>query len=104
MVNGFMKELEQHKKQLQIARSTMMATDNMAKDLESDLNRHVMDEMLRLEKEFRKFSEVDKAETMFLKQQMHTLNQDKIKLQQNGLILESRVTEAENDVGFKQYQ
>lgn len=99
-----MKELEQHKKELQIARSTLMATDNMSKDLESELNRYMMEEMLRMEKDFRKLADVDKAETIFLKQQMNQLNQDKIKLQQNGLILESRVTEAESDVGYKQYQ
>lgn len=99
-----MKELEQNKKQIQIAKSTLMTTDNLAKDLESELNRFMVDEMLRIEKEFRRIADVDKAETNFLKQQMNQLNQDKIKLQQNGLILESRVTEAESDVGFKQYQ
>eukprot|EP00331_Platyophrya_macrostoma_P015803 CAMPEP_0176471462 /NCGR_PEP_ID=MMETSP0127-20121128/41142_1 /TAXON_ID=938130 /ORGANISM="Platyophrya macrostoma, Strain WH" /LENGTH=82 /DNA_ID=CAMNT_0017866105 /DNA_START=347 /DNA_END=595 /DNA_ORIENTATION=- len=82
----------------------MINVDNQARDLESEINRYMMEEIGRLEKEFKKLSDIDKSETVFLKQQMESLNQDKIKLQQNGLILESRVTEAESDVGYKQYQ
>ena len=81
-----------------------MNTDNTARDLENEISRFMVGEITRLEKEFKKLSDIDKSETIFLKQQMESLNQDKIKLQQNGLILESRVTEAESDVGFKQYQ
>jgi len=60
-----------------------------------------MEELIRIEKDFKKLGGIEKSESTFLRQQMHQLNQDKIKLQQNCLILESRVQETESDVGFK---
>ncbi len=60
-----------------------------------------MDETIRLAKDFRKLTAIETDETTYLKQQVNQLTQDRIRLQQNTLVLENRVIESEKDVGFK---
>jgi len=94
-------DLEDTTKTLQMARSDMIGLEHSNKDVGSELSKYVMEELIRIEKDFKKLGGIEKSESTFLRQQMHQLNQDKIKLQQNCLILESRVQETESDVGFK---
>ena len=79
----------------------MMALEHLNKDSCADINKFIVEEELRIEKEFKKLCNMDKAEGNFFKQQLNQLNSDKIKLQQNVLILDSRLNEVENNVGFK---
>ena len=84
-----------------MARSDFIALEHGNKEIGSDLTKWIMEELVRMEKEFKKLGSIEKGESAFLKQQVQQLNQDKIKLQQNCLILESQVGEMENEVGFK---
>jgi hypothetical protein len=94
-------ELEESKKEAQLIRADMMAMEHTLKESNNDVARQMMDECLRAEKDFRKIINVEKAENEFIKQQLRQLNQDKMKLQQNCLVLENRVEGSEGDVGFK---
>ena len=58
-----------------------------------------MDDLSNLEKEFKRVIQNDKTENDFLKQQIASLNQDKIKLQQSTIGLESRMKTCEVEVG-----
>jgi len=84
-----------------MVRADIMAIEHQLKEGNTELMRALMDECLRVEKEFKKIISVEKSENDFLKQQMRQMNQDKMKLQQNTLVLENRVEASENDVGFK---
>ena len=65
------------------------------------MSRFFLDEINRLSKDLRNSNNIQTEETNFLKKQVNMLNQDRIKLTQNILILENRVIENEKDVGFK---
>jgi len=82
-------------------RADIMAIEHQLKEGNTELMRALMDECLRVEKDFKKIISVEKSEGEFLKQQMRQMNQDKMKLQQNTLVLENRVEASENDVGFR---
>ena len=97
------RDLENIKKDIQITRTEMISLEHLNKDAGADINKFTLEETLRIEKDFKKLCNLDKSEDNFLKQQLTQLNSDKIKLQQNVLILDSRVTEVENNVGFKSY-
>eukprot|EP01017_Pseudomicrothorax_dubius_P045150 TRINITY_DN7765_c0_g1_i2.p1 TRINITY_DN7765_c0_g1~~TRINITY_DN7765_c0_g1_i2.p1 ORF type:complete len:126 (+),score=43.66 TRINITY_DN7765_c0_g1_i2:12-389(+) len=89
------------RKEIQTLRSDLVALEHFNKEASNEITKYVMEEMLRVEKEFKRLLNVDAAENTFLKQQVNQLNQDKVKLQQNALILETRVHEGETEVGFK---
>ncbi|KAM3135209.1 hypothetical protein pb186bvf_012674 [Paramecium bursaria] len=78
----------------------------------TEIHSHFMDESLRLVKDLREMISQSKVETHDLKQQvfsyptqffqqLQAINQDKIRLQQNVIVLESRITETDKDIGFK---
>lgn len=94
-------DLDDSKKNTQMIRADIMAIEHSMKEGNSEMMRAMMEECLRVEKEFRKIANIEKSENEFLKQQMRQLTQDKMKLQQNTLVLENRVEASENDVGFK---
>ena len=68
---------------------------------DNEMSRFFLDEINRLSKDLRNSNNIQTEETNFLKKQVNMLNQDRIKLTQNILILENRVIENEKDVGFK---
>ena len=68
---------------------------------DNEMSRFFLDEIDRLSKDLRNSNNIQTEETNFLKKQVNLLNQDRIKLTQNILILENRVAENEKDVGFK---
>ncbi len=59
-----------------------------------------MDDFINLEKEFKKVIQNDKSEVDFLRQQIYAINQDKIKLQQSTIGLESRMKTCEVEIGY----
>lgn len=85
---------------MQLARIKMVANEGSSRDWEDELQTDVRGEILKVEKEFKKLVEADKAEMAHLKEQVQQLKQERIKITQNTVILESRTTEAENEVGF----
>ncbi|CAG9315293.1 unnamed protein product [Blepharisma stoltei] len=79
-----------------------------AKSLESqnnaesnDITNRILDELDRLENQFKKQINEEKTEVSFLKQQIASVTQEKIKLEQNCLLLGTRVDEAERVVGIE---
>lgn len=73
----------------------------MNNEQDNEISRFFLDEVTRLSKELKNMNTIQTEETNFLKKQINLLNQDRIKLTQNILILDNRVAENEKDVGFK---
>ncbi|KRX10505.1 hypothetical protein PPERSA_01517 [Pseudocohnilembus persalinus] len=96
-----LKDLEQSKRDLQNVRNDIVSIGHLSNESGSEVSRYVMDETLRIAKEFRKLTLIESDETTYLKNQVQNLVQDRIRLQQNTLVLENRVNETEKDVGFK---
>lgn len=65
-----------------------------------DIRRVIMEELFNFEKEFKKVMEMDSIETQNLKQQIFHVNQDRIKLHQDNLMMETRVHQGEVEIGI----
>ena len=70
-------------------------------DESSQLNKNIMEDCILLTKRLRNMIQIEREETSVLKYQVSQLCQEKIKLQQNVLVVENRVCETEKDFGFK---
>lgn len=54
-----------------------------------------------LTKEVKRIIEIENNELLGLKKQAHQLSQERIKLQNDTLVLENKVVETDKDLGFK---
>lgn len=82
-------------------RSENQALEHKSKEKCNEITKSVLDDLANLEKEFKRVIQNDRTETDFLKQQIASLNQDKIKLQQSTITLESRMKTCEVEVGVE---
>ena len=82
-------------------RSENQALEHRSKERCNEINKSVMDDLINFEKEFKRVIQNDKTEVDFLKQQISSLNQDKIKLQQSTIGLDSRLKSCEVEVGVE---
>ena len=60
-----------------------------------------MEDIANLEKDFRKLQAMDINEIAFLKQQVGQLINEKTKIEQSTIILDTRINQIEHDVGFE---
>jgi len=95
------RDLNDSKKNGQILRSENHALEHKQKEKSNEITKCVMDDLINFEKEFKRLIQNDRTETDFLKQQLASLNQDKIKLQQSTISLESRMKSCEVEVGVE---
>ena len=93
--------LNDNRKETQVIASELSSMDIKHRENTNEILKEIMEDVLNLEKDFRKLMEVDINEVNFLKQQIHQTNVEKSKLQQNIIILDTRTTAVENDVGFE---
>ena len=63
-----------------------------------------MEDIFNLESDFRKLQNMDINESNFLRQQYNQLINEKTKIEQSALLLDSRVTSIEHEVGFEWLQ
>ena len=75
--------------------------EHRSKEKCNEITKSVLDDLSNLEKEFKRVIQNDKSEIDFLKQQISSLNQDKIKLQQSTIGLDSRLKSCEAEVGVE---
>ncbi|CAD8154269.1 unnamed protein product [Paramecium octaurelia] len=67
----------------------------------TELHNSLLDHCHKIVTDMRELNQQSKSETYNLKQQLSCLNQDKIRLQQNLIVLENKVIETDKDIGFK---
>ena len=60
-----------------------------------------MEDIANLEKDFRKLQAMDINEIAFLKQQVGQLINEKTKIEQSTIVLDTRINQIEHDVGFE---
>jgi hypothetical protein len=93
------RELNDNRKKGQILRSDNKALENKASDKCNEMTKLIMDDLHNFDKDLRRIMLNDKTETDFFKQQVNSLKQDKVKLEQNTISLETRMKTCETDVG-----
>ena len=67
----------------------------------NDITNRILDDVEKVEREFKSLVSEEKSECSFLKQQMSALTQEKMKLEQNCLLLGTRVDEVERNIGIE---
>ena len=65
----------------------------------NDITNRILDDIEKVEREFKNLASEEKGECSFIKQQLAALTQDKMKIEQNCLLLGTRVEEAERVIG-----
>jgi lantibiotic modifying enzyme len=93
--------LNENKKEVQLLRSEFITLEHKNKETTNEILKELLEDIVNVEKDFRKLVQMDNNEIVFLKQQIVSLNQEKTKIQQNSIILGTRIANVENEVGFE---
>ncbi|CAK58793.1 unnamed protein product (macronuclear) [Paramecium tetraurelia] len=103
-VNGFinrqMDELDLAKKEKEQLRNNLIELSQITSDSFDDSNKYLNEEYRRLMQEFHEQNALQLEQHQFLKQQVDQINQDRIKLEQNTIVLENRIQDSEKELGF----
>ena len=111
-IKGFIlhlnQELEKVEKGMHASKQEYEQLRNEARNLEvhnqeesNDITNRTLDDIEKIEREFKNLVSEEKSELSFLKQQMAALTQEKMKLEQNCLLIGTRVDEVERSVGIE---
>ena len=95
------KLLNDNKKEVQLLRSECATLEHHATETTNDILKEIIEDIANLEKDFQKLQITDVNECNFLKQQVNTLVQEKIVVQQDAISLDTRIHGIENDVGYE---
>ncbi|CAG9325431.1 unnamed protein product [Blepharisma stoltei] len=94
-------EMHDSKQDYEQLRSEAKAMEAQNNRDTNDITDRILDELDRIEQEFKKQAGESKTESGFLKQQIASVTQEKMKLEQNYLLLATRVGEAERVIGIE---
>ena len=97
----FTKDLNENKKESQLLRSELATFEHQATELNNETLKAIMEDIMNLESDFRKLQNMDINETNFLRQQYNQLINEKTKIEQSALLLDSRISAIEHEVGFE---
>lgn len=98
------KDLGENRKSASVLRSEHQALEHKTKEKCNEITKMCIDDLTNFERELKRVMLNDRSENEFLSQQVNSLNQDKIKLQQNRISIESKLAMCENDVGIDYYK
>ena len=70
-------------------------------ELNNETLKAIMEDIVNLENDFRKIQNMDLNENGFLRQQVSQLINEKTKIEQSTLLLDSRISAIEHEVGFE---
>ena len=92
--------IAENKKSGQILRSECMTMEHRQKESCNSAIKIIMEDLFNFEKEFKKQMENDKNDTLHYKTEVNNLTMEKVNIEQTRLGLDSRLREAENDLGY----
>ena len=93
--------MNDNKKDSQLLRSECATLEHQSTECLNDILKEILEDVNNLEKDFRKNQQNDLNEINFLKQQAGQLQQEKARLQQNRIMVDTRVTNIESEVGYE---
>ena len=91
----FNKSLNENKKESQLLRSDLATFEHKATETNNDSMKEIMEDIANLEKDFRKLQAMDINECGFLKQQVGQLINEKTKIEQSSILLDTRINQLE---------
>ena len=81
-LHDFGHSLNDNKKEIQLLRSELATFEHHAIEQTNDTLKEIIEDIMNIEKDFRKLQNMDVNEIAFLKQQVGQLNQEKLKIEQ----------------------
>ncbi|CAG9322612.1 unnamed protein product [Blepharisma stoltei] len=100
-IDEIQSQMHESKQNYEQLRSEAKAMESQNLRDSNDITDRILDELDRIEQEFKKQVGESKTEAGFLKQQLASVTQEKMKLEQNSLLLATRVGEAEKVIGIE---
>ena len=100
-ISEMKQQLSENKKNGQLLRSEHIALENKTKDYCNNILKSITSDLTSFTNDLTRIMQSDKAETEFLKQQVNGLVQDKTRLKQTVIGLESRLKQCMLDVGVE---
>ena len=100
-IGDFTRYLNENKKEVQLLRSELATFEHKANEMTNDTLKEILEDIANIERDFRKMQGMDINEISFLKQQVGQLNQEKTKIEQSVVVLETRINSIEHEVGFE---
>jgi hypothetical protein len=94
-------DLIESKKNIQKLRGEFLYMGFQNNDNNTEMSNFIINEAIKITNSFKKLLQDDNEEFNQLKSQVNTLIQDRMKLQQDTLVLENRIFETEKDLGYK---
>ena len=83
-----------------LVKAELKSIDGRKNEACNDLTTSSLDSLEALQREFKQLVSEEKTTVSFLKEQLANLSQEKLKLEQNTILLNTRVTEVEKEVGI----
>lgn len=100
MIQSLQYDLEESKKDIQKLRGEFLYLGFQNNDNNSFMSKFIVEEAIKLTNDFRKRLEESNEDANQTKQQIAALSQERIKIQEDVLVLENRIFESEKDLGY----
>lgn len=95
------KTMHEGKQDYEQIRNEARNLETHSQEESNDITNRILDDIEKVEREFKSLVSEEKSECGFLKQQLAALTQEKMKLEQNSLLLGTRVDEVERSIGIE---
>ena len=100
-LNIIEKTMHEGKQDYEQIRNEARNLETHSQEESNDITNRILDDVEKVEREFKSLISEEKSECSFLKQQLSALTQEKMKLEQNCLLLGTRVEEVERNIGIE---
>lgn len=91
--------LNENKKCGMTLKGELISLEGTIKEKCNELSKCIIDDLSNFDKDLKRVIQNDRTETDFLKVQLNSLNDDKVKLQKETISLQSRMRTCEVDIG-----
>lgn len=101
MLDGLRKNLADNKKTAMQLKNENIQLESKTKEKSNELSKLIYDDLINFEKDLKRVIQNDRSETEFLSQQLKSLDNDKLNVQKQELMLRNKMKKCEDDIGVK---
>lgn len=103
LLRGLLDQLETSKKEIQVVRGELQSLNYLNNQANNELSNDIAKETIRISKEFLELAGLNNNEHKEMNSTLICINEKKTGLQEEAILLESRIEETEGSVGYKEY-
>ena len=102
-IQDLMAQLQESKKNKLEIKLQMGTYEEELNGVRKEIEDYVLEKAGELQEVLKKVQETELKENNFLKMQVGQVQEDKVKVQQNALVLQNQIAEVEKDMGYRYY-